>query len=169
MTEHSGMGCSATSTRSAAPYDNFRFRVQWGGRCVAGFSGLRALGTSADNTDWREGHEVRAARTLAGVSKPGAIILESGITCDPEFEAWARQSCSADGDAASAKDADGIGHDLVIETYDAAGGLALTALVFRCRVSGFVALPGLDGNGSAVAIRSMRLENEGWSRDPAID
>jgi phage tail-like protein len=37
--------------------------------------------------------------------------------------------------------------------------------VFRCWVSEFQALPDLDANANAVAIQTIKLENEGWVRD----
>ena len=40
--------------------------------------------------------------------------------------------------------------------------------VFRAWVSEFQALPDLDANANAVAIQSIKLENEGWERDPEV-
>ena len=40
--------------------------------------------------------------------------------------------------------------------------------VFRCWVSEFQALPELDANANAVAIQSIKLENEGWERDVEV-
>ena len=37
--------------------------------------------------------------------------------------------------------------------------------MFRCWVSEFQALPELDANANAVAIQTLKLENEGWERD----
>jgi len=37
--------------------------------------------------------------------------------------------------------------------------------IFRCWVSEFQAIPELDASGNAVAIQSIKLENEGWQRD----
>jgi hypothetical protein len=31
-----------------------------------------------------------------------------------------------------------------------------------------VALPELDANATAIAIQSIKLENEGWERDPTV-
>ena len=45
------------------------------------------------------------------------------------------------------------------------GQLALAYKVFRCWVSDFQALPDLDANANAVAIQTLKLENEGWERD----
>jgi hypothetical protein len=35
-------------------------------------------------------------------------------------------------------------------------------------VSEFQALPDLDANANAVAIQTLKLENEGWERDPEV-
>ena len=50
----------------------------------------------------------------------------------------------------------------MIEMYNEAGQLAIAYKVFRCWVSEYQALPELDGNANAVAIQSIKLENEGW-------
>jgi phage tail-like protein len=38
--------------------------------------------------------------------------------------------------------------------------------LFRCWVSEFTALPDLDANANAIAIETLKLELEGWERDP---
>ncbi len=55
--------------------------------------------------------------------------------------------------------------DIIIEVYNEAGQLAIAYKVFRCWVSEFQALPELDANANAVAIQTLKLENEGWERD----
>jgi hypothetical protein len=35
-------------------------------------------------------------------------------------------------------------------------------------VSEFTALPELDGSGNAVAIQTLKLQNEGWERDTSV-
>ena len=49
-----------------------------------------------------------------------------------------------------------------------AGQLALAYKVFRCWVSEFQSLPELDAQGNAVAIQTIKLENEGWERDVEV-
>ena len=58
--------------------------------------------------------------------------------------------------------------DIIIEMYNEAGQLAIAYKVFRCWVSEFQALPELDANANAVAIQSIKLENEGWIRDVEV-
>jgi phage tail-like protein len=55
--------------------------------------------------------------------------------------------------------------DLILEVYNEAGQLVLAYKIFRCWVSEFQALPDLDANANAVAIQTLKLENEGWERD----
>ena len=43
-----------------------------------------------------------------------------------------------------------------------------TFKVYRCWVSEFQTLPDLDANANAVAIETIKLENEGWERDTAV-
>jgi len=55
--------------------------------------------------------------------------------------------------------------NVIIEVYNEAGQLAIAYKVFRCWVSDFQAMPDLDANANAIAIQSIKLENEGWERD----
>jgi phage tail-like protein len=55
--------------------------------------------------------------------------------------------------------------DVIIDVYNEAGQLALSYKVYRCWVSEYQALPDLDANANAVAIQTLKLENEGWERD----
>jgi phage tail-like protein len=53
----------------------------------------------------------------------------------------------------------------MLELYNEAGQLVLGYKIYRCWVSEFQALPDLDANANAIAIQSLKLENEGWERD----
>jgi phage tail-like protein len=58
--------------------------------------------------------------------------------------------------------------DITIELSNEAGQLVIAYKVFRCWVSEFQALPALDADADAVAIQSIKLENEGWERDTSV-
>jgi phage tail-like protein len=58
--------------------------------------------------------------------------------------------------------------DIIIEIYNEAGQLALAYKIFRCWVSEYQATADLDASASAVLIQHIKLENEGWERDPAV-
>jgi phage tail-like protein len=147
------------------PYKNFKFRVKWDGRYVAGISKVGALKRSNEPVEHREGGDPSSSRKSPGRNKFEAITLERGVTHDTEFEKWANKVWnfgSGLGAEVSLKD---FRKDLIIEVYNEAGQLALAYKVFRCWVSEYQALPDLDANAQAVAIQTIKLENEGWERD----
>ena len=147
------------------PYKNFKFRIKWDGRFVAGVSKIGALKRSTELVEHREGGDPSTSRKSPGRTKFEAITLERGVTHDTEFEKWANKVWdfgSGLGAEVSLKD---FRKDIIIELYNEAGQLAIAYKVFRCWVSEFQALPDLDANANAVAIQHIKLENEGWERD----
>jgi phage tail-like protein len=147
------------------PYKNFKFRVKWDGRYVAGISKVGALKRSTDPVEHREGGDPSSSRKSPGRTKFEAITLERGVTHDTEFEKWANKVWnygSGLGAEVSLKD---FRKDLIIEIYNEAGQLVLAYKVYRCWVSEFQASADLDANANAVLIQSIKLENEGWERD----
>jgi phage tail-like protein len=155
----------AVNAQRFDPYKNFKFRVKWDGRYVAGVSKVGALKRSTELVEHREGGDPSTSRKSPGRTKFEAITLERGVTHDTEFEKWANKVWnfgSGLGAEVSLKD---FRKELIIEVYNEAGQLALAYKVFRCWVSDFQALPDLDANANAVAIQSIKLENEGWERD----
>nr|WP_274387838.1 phage tail protein [Salsipaludibacter albus] len=147
------------------PYKNFKFRVRWDGRYVAGVSKVGALKRTTEPVEHREGGDPSTSRKSPGRTSYEAITLERGVTHDTEFESWANKVWnfgSGLGAEVSLKD---FRKDIVIELYNEAGQVALAWKVYRCWVSEFQALPELDANANAVAIQMLKLENEGWERD----
>lgn len=147
------------------PYKNFKFRVKWDGRYVAGVSKVGALKRSIEVVEHREGGDPSTARKSPGRVKFEAVTLERGVTHDTEFEKWANKVWnfgSGLGAEVSLKD---FRKDIIIEVYNEAGQLAIAYKVFRCWVSEFQAQADLDANANAVLIQSLKLENEGWERD----
>ncbi len=150
------------------PYKNFKFRVKWDGRYVAGVSRVSALTRTTEMVPHREGGDPSSDRKSPGRTNYEAITLERGVTHDVEFERWANKVWnfgSALGAEVSLKD---FRKDIQIEFYNEAGQLAITYNVFRCWVSQYTALPELDANANAVAIQTLQLQNEGWERDYAV-
>jgi phage tail-like protein len=147
------------------PYKNFKFRVKWDGRYVAGISKVSALKRTTEVVEHREGGDPSTSRKSPGRTKYEAITLERGVTHDVEFERWANKVWnfgSGLGAEVSLKD---FRKDVLIEIYNEAGQLALAYKVFRCWVSEYQSLPDLDANANAVAIQHIKLENEGIERD----
>ena len=147
------------------PYKNFKFRVKWDGRYVAGVSKVSALKRSTEVVEHREGGDPSTSRKSPGRTKFEAITLERGVTHDPEFERWANKVWNFGSGLGSEVSLRDFRKNVIIELYNEAGQLAIAYRVFRAWVSEFQSLPDLDANANAVAIQQLKLENEGWERD----
>ena len=150
------------------PYKNFKFRVKWDGRYVAGVSKVSALKRSTEVVEHREGGDPSGSRKSPGRSKYDPITLERGVTHDEEFEKWANKVWnygSGLGSEVSLKD---FRKDIILEVYNEAGQLVIAYRLYRCWVSEFQAQADLDANANAVLIQSIKLENEGWERDYSV-
>ena len=150
------------------PYKNFKFRVRWDGRFVAGISKVGALKRTTEVVEHRVGGDSSTSRKSPGRTTFDAIMLERGVTHDPEFEAWANLTIDSQAALGAQMSLANFRKDIIIEMYNEAGQLAIAYKVFRCWVSEFQALPELDANANAVAIQSIKLENEGWIRDVEV-
>ena len=147
------------------PYKNFKFRVKWDGRYVAGVSKVSALKRSTEVVEHREGGDPSSSRKSPGRTKFEPITLERGVTHDTEFEKWANRVWNFGSGLGAEVSLATFRKDLIIEVYNEAGQVVLAYKVFRAWVSEFQALPDLDANANAVAIQTLKLENEGWERD----
>ncbi len=147
------------------PYKNFKFRVKWDGNYVAGISKVGTLKRTTEVVKHREGGDPSSTRKSPGKTDYDPILLERGVTHDKEFEAWAGKVWNISSGLGSEVSLKDFRKDIIIEVYNEAGQLATAYKVYRCWVSEFQALPELDANGNAVAIQSIKLENEGWERD----
>src|ERR1044072_2489190 len=154
-----------TNPQRFDPYKNFKFRVKWDGRDVAGVSKVGMLKRSTEVVKHREGGDPSTTRKSPGRTEYDAITLERGVTHDTEFEKWANKVWnfgSGLGREVSLKD---FRKDIIIELYNEAGQRVLSYKVYRCWVSEYQAVPDFDANANAVAIQHIKWENEGW--DPA--
>ena len=147
------------------PYKNFKFRVKWDGKYVAGVSKCSALKRTTEVVEHREGGDPSTSRKSPGRSKYEPITLERGVTHDVEFEQWANKVWNFGSGLGSEVSLADFRKDILIEVYNEAGQLAIAYKVFRCWVSEYQSLPDLDANANAVAIQTIKLENEGIERD----
>jgi phage tail-like protein len=154
------------------PYKNFRFRVKWDGRYVAGISKVSGLSRTTEVVTHREGGDPSTPRKSPGQSSYAAITLERGVTYDEEFERWANKVWdyrnSTGNNPQNLVSLADFRKSITIELYNEAGQLVIAYNVYRCWVSEYQALADLDANGNAVAIQSIKLENEGWERDTTV-
>ncbi len=150
------------------PYKNFKFRLKWDNRYVAGISKVSALKRTTEVVKHREGGDPSSSRKSPGRTEFEAVTLERGVTHDKDFEQWANKVWnfgSGLGAEVSLKD---FRKDLIIEVYNEAGQLAIAYKVFRAWVSEFQAMADLDANANAMLIQHLKLEIEGWERDDQV-
>ena len=150
------------------PYKNFKFRVKWDGRYVAGLSKVSALKRTTEVVKHREGGDPSSSRKSPGRTEYEAITLERGVTHDPEFERWANKVWNFGAGLGAETSLKDFRKDIIIEVYNEAGQLAISYKVFRAWPSEYQPQADLDGNANAVLIQTIKLENEGWERDAEV-
>lgn len=147
------------------PYKNFKFRVKWDGKYVAGVSKVSMLKRTTEVVKHRHGGHHNSSLKSPGRTEYDPITLERGVTHDIEFEQWAGKVWNYSNGFGAETSLQDFRKDLIIEIYNEAGQLAIAYKVYRCWVSEYQAIPDLDANANAVAIQHIKLENEGWERD----
>jgi phage tail-like protein len=156
------------------PYKNFKFRVKWDGKYIAGVSKVGALKRTTEVVKHREGGDPSSSRKSPGKTEYEAIMLERGVTHDPEFEKWANKvwnyknaQAGADQRTKEVSLAD-FRKDIIIDVFNEAGQKAISYKIYRCWISEYQAMPDLDANANAIAIQHIKLENEGWEIDNEV-
>ena len=158
----------SVNTHRSDPYKNFKFRIKWNGRYVAGISKVSALKRNTEVIEYRDGANSNSVRKMPGFTKYAPITLERGVTHDTEFESWANHVFDFSGGKGSEMSLKNFRKDIILEMYNEAGMLVISYKIYRCWVSEYTALPELDANSFSVAIEKITLENEGWERDVSI-
>jgi phage tail-like protein len=147
------------------PYKRHKFRVRWDGRYVAGVSRVGPLRRVTEVVEHRSGADPTTTRKSPGRTEFAPLVLERGVTHDPEFEQWADRAWRLGaglGMEAALRD---FRKDLVVELANEAGQVVLSYKVYRCWVSEYEALPVLDAADDGVAFERIVVQNEGWERD----
>jgi len=150
------------------PYKNFKFRLKWDGRYIAAVSKVSGLKRSTTVVEHREGGDPSTSRKSSGLTQFEPIILERGLTQDTAFEDWANQVWQFGAGLGAEMSLKEFRKDIILELYNEAGQLVIAYKIYRCWPSEYQALPSLDANSSAIAIEHIKLENEGWERDPDV-
>jgi phage tail-like protein len=147
------------------PYKTYRFLVYFGPSTtpVAAVSKVGAIKRTSDVIEYNEGGNAVVLKGL-GRTKYDPITLERGVTQDPDFTTWANYAQVLDQGAPQTSLA-GLRREVAIVLLNEEAQPVLRYLIHRCWVSEFQALPDLDAGGNAIAIESIRMENEGWERD----
>lgn len=150
------------------PYKNFKFRVKWDGRYVAGVSTVSALTRTTEVVQHREGGDPSSSRKSPGRSEYNAVTLQRGVTHDTEFEKWANKVWNFGAGLGAETSLADFRKDILLDVYNEAGQLVLSYKILRCWVSEYQAVPDFDANANAVAIQHLKLENEGFERDVSV-
>jgi phage tail-like protein len=150
------------------PYKNFKFRLKWDGRYIAGVSKVSPLVRSTEVVEHREGGDPSSSRKSPGRTKYEPVTLERGVTQDVEFEQWANKVWNFGAGLGAEVSLKDFRKDIYLEFYNEAGQLVIAYKIYRCWPSEYQALPQLDANSNAVAIEHIKLENEGWERDQSV-
>lgn len=158
----------SVNTTRVDPYKNFKFRLKWDGQYVFGCSKMTGLKRSTEVVEHRSGGDPSTAHKSPGRNKYEAITLERGLTQDLTFHNWAGLVWNYGAALGSEVSLANFRKDIYLEFYNEAGQLAIAYQIFRCWVSEYQAMPDLDANANAIAIEHIKLENEGWQRDPGV-
>lgn len=150
------------------PYKNFKFRVKWDGKYVAGISKVTSLSRTTEVVAHREGGAPSINHLSPGQTSYAPIVLERGRTQDTAFEDWANKVWRLGAGLGVEVGLADFRKDIVIELLNEAGQLVMAFKVYRCWPSEYAALPDLDAGANAVLIEHIKLENEGWERDTSI-
>jgi phage tail-like protein len=156
----------SVNTHRFDPYKNFKFRIKWDGKYVAGITKVSPLKRSMEPIKWREGGDPSRHRLSPGTVNLEPITLERGVTHDVEFEAWANLVNHPGGDGGmSLKN---FRKDMILELLNEAGQVAKAWQVYRCWVSEYVASSELDAAGNTVDLETIVVQHEGFERDTAV-
>src|SRR3954452_1534346 len=121
------------------PYKNFKFRIKWDGRYVAGVSKVSALKRTTEVVKHGEGGDESTSRKSPGRTEYEAITLERGVTHDAEFELWANKVWSYTNAQAQVPEQEtslaDFRKDLILDVFNEAGQRVLAYQIFRAWVS----------------------------------
>src|SRR6478609_1410380 len=113
------------NTQRFDPYKNFKFRVKWDSRYVAGISKVGALKRTTEVVKHREGGDPSSSRKSPGRTEFEAITLERGVTHDREFEQWANRVWRLGAGLGGEVSLQDFRKELILEVYNESGQLAL--------------------------------------------
>ncbi len=160
------MAMFSVNTYRIDPYKNFKFRVSWDGRDIAGVSKVSGLKRTTELVEHRDGGDLSGKRKSPGLSTYEPIMLERGLSHDPDFEEWANLVHNYQGDGAVSLR--NFRKDIVISVYNLSGQKVLSWKVFRCWVSEYQPLPEMDANANAIGIETLGITHEGFIRDDSV-
>src|SRR5512140_1155353 len=112
------------------PYKNFKFRVKWDGKYVAGVSKVSMLKRTTEVVKHRDGGDPSSSRKSPGRTEFDAITLERGVTHDEAFERWATKVWDLNSGAGAEVSLADFRKDLQIDLLNEAGQTVIRYNVF---------------------------------------
>jgi phage tail-like protein len=146
------------------PYKNFKFQLKWDGHTILGVMKCGPLKRTTNVITHRSGGANSVDHKTPGRTTYDGVVLERGITWDLDFETWANKVHPYSGDASM--DLVNFRKELILEVLDEKGLVARRFYLHGCWVSEYTASPQLDSSANAIAIESIKIEMEGWEREP---
>ena len=161
------MAIFTINTSRMDPYKSYRFLVYFGQSPtpVAAVAKVTSLKRTSEVIEYKSGGDPIIRKGL-GRTKYEPITLERGVTYDTDFINWADQTQKLDQGYATTSLAN-LRREISIVLLNEEGSPVHRFFVHRTWVSEFQALPDLDAGANAIALEHIKLENEGWERDPA--
>jgi phage tail-like protein len=153
--------------RKRDPFRNFNFRIVMGGIEVAACKKLSGLTGSVDVVKFRAGNNLASNEELSpGRTHYEPVMIEVGLTTDPEFEKWALQLIRHDQIATPPRVSDpDFRREVEIFVYDIDNNRPVKKFVLhRAWVSKYTALSELAAEATEILIESMEIQHEGFQR-----
>jgi len=152
-------------TSSFDPYRTFKYRVQLGGKTIAGITKVSALGRTVAASEVKQAGDLFGPRQSPGQITYDDVTLEQGWSHDRTFEEWANAAARLHADPGVTN----FKRTLQIDVYDLKGKPGAdpphtSYKLHRCWVSKYVSMPELSAESGGVGIRSVTLKHEGWER-----
>src|SRR5262249_7495594 len=114
------------NARRFDPYKNFKFRVKFGPRYVAGVSKISALKRTTEVVTHRHGGHHNGSFKSPGRTNYDPITLERGVTHDLDFTQWANKVWAFGNKLSMEVSLQDFRKDITIEVYNEAGQLAIS-------------------------------------------
>src|ERR1017187_4790740 len=145
------------NTRRFDPYKNFKFRVKWDNRPVAGISKVSSLKRTTEVVKHREGGDPSTSRKSPGRTEYEAITLDRGVTHDPEFERWASRVWQVGAGLGAEVSLQDFRKDVIIEFRSVRGDHARSRRDARPRIRtvGLEGMAGRSGPGSGSVAQGL--------------
>lgn len=157
-----------TDVTKRDPYRNFNFQITIAGVVVAACKKMSKLAASVDVVKFRAGNTAWATTELSpGRVSYEPVTLESGLTQDKTFHAWATALMRNERAPTDRQPEPFFRKDVTIEVYDIDHITVVRKFtLINAWVSKYTAISDLVGDANDVLIESIQIENEGFVSEP---